>query len=291
MRCRVCGNRIVEGLGACPSCHTAVPAIGLTTANSAVPLVIESPNDTTIVVTDRGERVLQQSMHGQLDSLQAGALVAGVESAYRSEGTSVVPRARTIRGRVIIAEAPYSEHPDRDACKIITRILWIFLLVLSPVLFLYWLVVQVGGMPALLVFAGLFLLVRFMSPTNLYAMFRIFSVLSPAARDPGTQVPVRYFRVREEQTDAEVMVRMKGHFTLGNVGLEDLVTLSGRFRRGTLHAREGYNHRTASTIRLARSYSWVGLVLTLAFVAALLTAFYEPSMQIARAISSLGGAQ
>jgi hypothetical protein len=222
---------------------------------------------------------------------QTGHVVASVASVAQAAVALVIPVKRTVQGRVMIAEPPYSEYPDRDICRIINRILWIMLLVLSPILILYWLVVQVGGLPALLAFVGLFLLVRFVSPTNLYAMFRIFSVLNPAARDPSVQVPVRYFRIRENGSAAEVMVRMKGQFTHGNLGQADIVTLSGRSRGGTLYAQEGYNHRTASTIRLARSYSWVGLVLTFLVILALVVKFYEPTVKVARAISSLGGAQ
>ena len=292
MRCYECGNRVTDGQEECPTCHTALWALSHSIVNTSAPLAAVTQGDLAVAVTNHGrQNISPPPSHGQMVLQQMGSVVAGAASAAQSALAHVIPAKRTVYGRVIIAEVAYSEHPNRDVCKIITRILWIILLVLSPILVLYWLVAKVGGLSALLAFVGLFLLVKFVSPTNLYAMFRIFSVLNPAAQDPAVQIPVRYFRIREDGSDAEVMVRMKGQFTHGNVGPEDLVTLSGRFRSGTLYAHDGYNHRTASTIRLARSYSWVGLVLTLLFILVLVVELYEPTAKVARIISSLGGAK
>jgi len=284
MRCYECGNRVTDGQEECPTCHAAVWTLSPIVVNTSAPLA-------TAMTNQGRQNISLPPSRGQMALQQMGSVVTGTASAAQSALAHVIPTKRSVYGRVIIADVAYSEHPDRDVCKIITRILWIILLVLSPILILYWLVVKVGGFPALLAFVGLFLLVKFVSPTNLYAMFRIFSVLNPAARDPAVQVPVRYFRIREDKSDAEVMVRMKGQFTHGNIGLEDLVTLSGRSRAGTLYAHDGYNHRTASIIRLARSYSWVGLVLTLLFILVLVVEFYEPIAKVARIISSLRGAK
>lgn len=292
MRCNECGNRVADGQEECPTCHVALWALDSTAVNASTPLAVAAQGDSSLASASRGRHdVSLPPSRGQRVMQQTSHVAANVAAVAQSTVAHVIPSKRTIQGRVIIAEAPYSEYPDRDICGIINRILWILLLVLSPILILYWLVVQVGGLPALLAFVGLFLMVRFVSPTNLYAMFRIFSVLNPVARDPSVQVPVRYFRIREDGTDAEVMVRMKGQFTHGNLGQADMVTLSGRSRGGTLYAQEGYNHRTASTIRLARSYSWVGLVITLLIILALVVKFYEPTVKFARVISSFGGAQ
>lgn len=292
MRCHGCGNRVMDGQEECPTCQGALWALGPTTVDTLTPLPVAVQADPTVPEGNHGRQdICSPQPGGEMVLQQPGALVASTALAVQSALAHVIPTKRSVYGRVIIAEATYSEHPDRDVCRFITRMLWILLLVLSPVLILYWLVVNVGGLPAVLAFAGLFLLAKFISPMNLYAMFRIFSVLNPTAREPGAQVPVRYFRVREEGSDAEVMVRIKGQFTYGNIGLEDLVTLSGRSRGGTLYVQEGYNHRTASMIGLARSYSWVSLVLTLLFVLGLMVVFYEPTARVAKIINSLGGVQ
>ena len=289
MRCYECGNRVPDGQGECTTCHAPLWALGPAGLTAPASPDVASRDDSFVGMPTRGsEDIALNPPAGPIaipHARSASAPVAVVQAYVRGG----IPFKDSVHGRVIIAEAPYSEHPDRDICKIFTRILWIILLVLSPIIFLYWLAIKVGGLPALLCFVGLFLLMRFVSPTNLYAMFRIFSILNPSARESAVQVPVRYFRIREEGTDAEVMVRMKGQFTRGNIGAEDIVTLSGRSRGGTLYAQEGYNHRTSSTIRLARSYSWVGMVLTILLILSLATAFYEPTVKVARTINSIGG--
>ncbi len=293
MRCYECGNRITDGQEECPMCHAAQWALGATAAlSTSTPPAATTQDDAVAVVTNQGRQdVFPSPSRGQMVLQQTGSAVAGAASAAQSVLALVIPTKRSVCGRVILADACYSERPDWDICKIITRILWIILLLLSPFLILYWLVVKVGGLPALLAIVGVFLLFKFVSPTNLWAMFRIFSVLNPTTRDPAVQVPVRYFRIREDGSDAEVMVRMKGQFTHGNIGLDDHVTVRGRSRRGTLYAHDGYNHRTASSIRLAHSYSWVGLVLTLLVIFALVSALHEPTAKIARTLNSIGGAQ
>jgi len=198
-------------------------------------------------------------------------MVAAVASAAQSVLAHVIPAKKSVNGRVIIVEAVYSEEPSLDVCKIITRILWIIML-----------------LPFLIGAAAVCLLFRRFAPINLFAMLGVLRFLNPVTRNKE-QVPVRYFRIREDGSDAEVMVRMKGKFTHATIGQEDIVTLSGRSRKGTLYATQGYNHRTSSTIRLAQSYSWVGLVLTLLFILALVVKFYEPTAKVASIISSLGG--
>lgn len=290
MRCNECGNRVADGLNECRICHMAVLSLDSATLNTPIPVTGEPMVLSSAAVRNE----LQQDVSRQLaleqgtctETTQVGASKA---SAYSASLQDWILGRRSVQGRVILVEPSYLENPSPDVCRFLNRTLWIILLVLSPVLVLYWILVKVGGFPALLAFIGMFLLVRFISPTNLYAMFRIFSVLNPATRDPAAQVPVRYYRIREDESDAEAMVRVKGRLTHGNIGLDDRVTLFGRLSRGTLFARHGYNHRTASTIRTAGSYSWVGLLLTLIFILVVANEFYQPTMRYAQIISSLGG--
>lgn len=290
MRCQMCGNVSEDGQDGCPTCREVFKVFGPSTDDLPRQLEI-SPQSVS------GEMVLRQNQQGLSEPTGNAPLVSPVPCPVPDESKgktktaqgSLVPFQKSVTGRVILVEPAYSENPAPDICRIITRVLWIVLLLLSPILVLYWILVKVGGFPALLAFVGMFLLVRFISPTNLYAMFRIFSVLNPATRDPAAQVPVRYYRIREDESDAEAMVRVKGRLTHGNIGLDDRVTLFGRLSRGTLFARHGYNHRTASSIRTAGSYSWVGLLLTLIFILVVASEFYQPTMRYAQKISSLGG--
>jgi hypothetical protein len=276
MRCYECGNRVTDGQEECPRCHAALWALGPTAAvnTAAAPLTIAAHSDSTVALTSRGRQDMAlPPSRGEMVLQQTGAVVAGVASAAQSALALVIPPMRSVHGRVFIADSAFSEDPDLDVCKLITRILWIIIL-----------------LPFLIVAAAVCLMFRRSSPINLFAMLGVFRFLNPVARN-NAQVPVRYFRIREDDTGSEVMVRMKGQLTHGNIGQEDLVTLSGRSRGGTLYAQDGYNHRTASTIRLARSYSWIGLILTILFALAAGVAVHAPTARVARTVNSIGGAR
>jgi len=274
VRCYECGNRVADGQRECPTCHTAFWAAGPAVLNTPASLPTAAHGDSSVAMANQEQYdVAMPSSRGQVLLQQTGYVVAGAASAMQSAFACVIPVKRSVHGRVIIAEAPSSEEPNLDVCQIITRILWIIML-----------------LPFLICAAVICLLFRRFAPINLFVMLGVFKFLNPVARNKP-QVPVRFFRVREDGSDAEVMVRMKGQYTHGNIGLEDLVTLSGRSRGGTLRATHGYNHRTASTIRLARSYSWVGLVLTLLFIFTLVVKFHEPTVRVTRTINSIRGAR
>jgi hypothetical protein len=180
---------------------------------------------------------------------------------------------RSVRGRVIVAEPVSTEDPDPDVCRFITRILWAVVL-----------------LPVIVVVVLICLLFRRSSAFNLLAMMGVFRFLNPAARSM-VQAPVRYFRIREESSDAEVMVRMKGRYTHGSIGQDDIVTLTGHSHGGTLFAKRGYNHRTSSMVRLAPSQSWWGLVFVLLFMLLLVAAFHRPAVKTIEVVNSLGGAR
>lgn len=250
MRCPTCGNSMADGLVECPRCHESLWALGSTAVNAPSPVLVSAQGDSAVAAIDpaRHDVSLPRPSRGEMMLRRVAAVVGGLVSAAQSVVASVIPPKCSVRGRVIIAEVAQSEDPDLDVCKIIARILWVIMLL--PFL--------IGAV------AVCFLFRRFL-PMNLFATLGILKFLNPAARNTA-QVPVRYFRIREAGTDNEVMVRMKGQLTDGNVGQDDQVTISGRSRRGTLYAYEGYNHRTGSTIRVAQSYSWVGLVLTVLLI-------------------------
>ena len=274
MRCYGCGNRVADGQDECPTCHVPLRALGSSTVNTpaSVPVVAPGASDMVEATRER-QAVAPLPTHGHTALQQAASMIASVATTAQSILAYVLPTKSTVHGRVIIAESAGAEDPDPDVCKVITRILWIIML-----------------LPFIIVAAVVCLMFRGSSPLNLFAMLGVFRFLNPVARNTA-QVPVRYFRIRENDTGSEVMVRMKGRLTHGNIGQEDLVTLSGRSRGGTLYAQEGTNHRTVSTIRLARSYSWVGLILTLLCFLAVVVTVHEPTAKAARTISSLGGAR
>jgi len=104
------------------------------------------------------------------------------------------------------------------------------------------------------------ILLRFFSGTDLLWLGFIFRGNGRASE----QVPVWYARVRRDNDDGEVMVRLKGAYSTGNVGADDLVSFWGTWRDGVLVAKRGFNHRTRSWIAFQRSRWPILLVLTLA---------------------------
>lgn len=251
MRCYRCGNQNADGQEECETCHAALWALGPATVDTPVPPAGEVQGDSSPAVTHGGRMdVVRPPSGGRTVLRQVLSAAISVASAAQTALAYVIPAKRAVQGRVFIAEPAYSEEPDMDVCKIITRILWLIML-----------------LPFILLGAAACLFFRRGSAINLFAMLGVFRFLNPVGRDKD-QVPVRYLRIREDATGAEVMARVKGRLTHGNFGVDDLVTLHGRVRRGTLYATHGFNHRTASEICLAQSYSWIGLVMTLGFILA-----------------------
>jgi hypothetical protein len=192
-----------------------------------------------------------------------------------------------VTGRIIAMEPLYQENPDFDACRLLTRLIWLILLLASPVLSVYALLVFVGTLPAVFACIGIFFVLRAINPLHLLSSLQMFYLVNPFRRNRTNQVPVRYVRIRVEEDASEVMARFKGQFTAGNVSPDDLVTLRGRWRKGVLFAQSGENHRTRSVIALQRSYSWVGLMLTLIIVLLMTSAFYGPTRKLAAKAKSL----
>jgi hypothetical protein len=223
---------------------------------------------------------------------------AGAAPAVQRSCTGVPPTIATnpktpslqgdLVGRVILMEAPYQERPDFDWCKFFTKALWFLLLVASPILVLQVVLTKLGALPVILAVVGVFVLLRFVTPSNLFALWRIYSVMSPIKRQDQEMVPVRYLRVRDDNED-EWTVRMKGNTCLGNVSTDDLVSLWGYWRGGTLFVKRGYNHRTRSQIEFQNSYSWIGLVVTIGVILFLFGWFYQPIHTLGQRIHELGG--
>ncbi len=193
-----------------------------------------------------------------------------------------------LTGRVIMMESPHQEKPDFDWYKFFTKLMWFLLLVASPFLLLHAVLVKLGALPVLLAVAGMIYLLRFITPSNLLSMLYLNAALNPLRRQEREMVPVRYFRVRDDD-EVESMVRVKGDFRLGNISTDDLVSLWGRWRGGTLFVTRGYNHRTRSRIGIQTSYSWIGFALTLILILSLVCYFWQPTHALMHKMQELGG--
>ncbi|MFO7906589.1 MAG: hypothetical protein ACQESR_03820 [Planctomycetota bacterium] len=274
VRCPECGfvSRDWGGSCACARAQpTHRPAAVLDWDNAGATESVHLPSDgeprTPVVAR---EDTLETSAPGQRPAA-LGSVSSRTETHPQPEPTvHPVPDAMArhgaqVVGRVIAIDSSHREPPDPDLCRVLTKLLWAPLLLVLPLAVVGHALVAFGSLLALAGVAGAMLLLRFLPWTTLLW----FAYLAHINRRPDEQVPVWYARVREARDDSEVMVRLKGSFSRGNVAPDDLVSFRGAWREGVLMARFGFNHRTRSEIQFRRSRWWIGLALTLMFAAVL----------------------
>ncbi|MEI8043859.1 MAG: zinc ribbon domain-containing protein [Verrucomicrobiota bacterium] len=283
VRCPECGLNNPSSVSSCETCGTMLPLF----AAAAAP-------DTPVGATwNDGSAAPQTGM--QSWPWDIPAIGAPIINKPSSRGLPAAPEPRAdstpkcdLTGRVIMMEPPHQERLDFDWYRFFTKLMWLVLLVASPFLLLHALLVKLGALPALLAVAGMIYLLRFITPSNLLSMVYMNAALNPLRRQEREMVPVRYFRVRDDD-ELEWMVRAKGNFRLGNISTDDLVSLWGRWRGGTLFVTRGYNHRTRSRIGIQSSYSWIGFVITLTVILSLVCYFWEPTRAVMHKMQELGG--
>jgi len=298
MRCTQCGENNVEGDSHCRLCKAPLRAFRAIIGASDCSAPSPSPPSPGVVPSNWSQGTLQAVPQQSLAVLGNASNLAsypGMSPPVASGTGSVVSTGHSvyrngqIEGRVILADAPFNEPPDFDVCRFINRLLWLVLLLVSPLLLLHWLLLTLGVLPALLATViGCFLLFRFFSFTNLVSLVSLVVILNPAKRREPDLVPVRNFRIREKNSQNEIAVRMKGHLKHGSLNQDDIVTLQGEWRQGTLLLRRGYNHRTQSNIDLQASHSGFWLLATLMLMFLLFSFFYEPTKQVIHRMQGLG---
>lgn len=290
MRCPECGRNNPDNVAVCPVCHALASRAPRdegpqqrvqTTAHASSRPALTGRNFSHRLLSTQGQQPRphvpgtgrRHPLVPQNHLQPVPHVAGGATSAATSQGD--------ITGRVIAVDGPHQERPPLDICRMLTRLLWLLLLVVSPIIFLRMVLDTLGGFSALIALVGLFFLLRFLSPMNLFAMINLAALFNPARRrDIDAQVPVRYFRIRGMDEETEYIVRMKGSYTHGNVMQDDLISIWGRWRSGILQASRAFNHRTQSWIDLERSASWIGLVITVVIIALLIAYFYQPVDQI-----------
>ena len=193
----------------------------------------------------------------------------------------------SVTGRLIASEPMFQENADLDIFRLLTRCLWFGLIVASPILVLWWLLVKAGGFSAILALMVFLFLLRFITPSSLFSLVRLSAMLNPLQRTEPNGVPVRYFRIRDQQQGDEYIVRIKGRFTAANLASDDLVTFEGKWKDGVLLANRAYSHRVRAFVRISESWSWLWFCLTMVFIGSLILAFREPILVIVNKIDSL----
>jgi len=254
-RCPECGFRIGEGGRPCPMCGTSricrPPSLPMWEGNLIGGLQMPDVGELPSVQTTASLAGLPMAAPaGRLQAPSArGALTRPPGSLAQA---TLIQIARTpvqgadVTGRVIAVEHSHTEPPGFDACRALTKLLWFLLL-----------------FPVVAAVAVPLILLRCFSGTDLLWLGFFFRGNGRASE----QVPVWYARLRRLDDDGEVMVRLKGAYSTGNVAADDLVSFWGSWRDGVLVARRGFNHRTRSRIAFRSSQWRVYLVLTLALIA------------------------
>ena len=268
VRCPECGFKKPAGAGACQVCATTVsqrPPVVLDWDSAiAGPLVGTQQGDAArSPLVARSEGVPATTAAGQPAPLAIPETWAEPrvqpEEATQTIQTVATRQGAQVFGRVIAIDNSQREPPDFDLCRALTKALWLVLLLASPLVLFGNTLVSFGPVLAIAGVAGTMFLLRLLPWTNLLW----FAYLAHANRRPDEQVPVWYARVRNAQDESEIMVRLKGLFSRGNLAPDDLVSFWGPWRGGVLMAMHGYNHRTQTAVEFHRSHWWIWLILTL----------------------------
>jgi hypothetical protein len=275
-----------ETLERCDACGCANPTGAEVCARCGEPFEIQPP---TPFVEAPGE-VLVATAGSQTVSPHAEVLPSPqVEEASPSTSAGqppVPPTQKTpasewgafppqLRGEVIDVDQVQQVPAGFNLPACLTRLLWLVALVGTPFVLVREAIIRLGFGSIILCVVGLFLLIRLVSPLNLWAVLNIFRMLSPARPREERRVPLFFFHLRDGQRQ-EHIVRVQGQLTRGNVRPGDLLAVWGRWRDGTLVFRRAINGRTRSWVFLRPNYSWLSLAITVAVLAFVLVTFWEP---------------
>jgi hypothetical protein len=182
-------------------------------------------------------------------------------TSLQNISTTPLPKRNQIQGRVIFV-GQLEHHPENfDWYGLASRCMWIGLLVLAPILLLYAIMVKTRILTGLLIgfftagVGGYFILWLFKK--NPFAFIQTFfmfiqSVLMASLfrRGPMQTVPVRTLRIRDKAQQQEVSVTIRGHFSSGDIIMDDEVTIWGAWSNGNFEFARGINQRTGSHIML-----------------------------------------
>lgn len=163
--------------------------------------------------------------------------------ARRSFWDMIFPVPVEVAGTVIAVEPVREERRQRNWGRLLTGCLVAFLLLVLPLIFLRYLLVQ-----SLLLAVGVVLLViimiKFISPGRVLKGFLLLRFLWPRQHDD--RVAVQYLRLRDG-FQREHIVRIRGRLQ-GHIMPGDELSLQGTARQGIFEMRRGMNLRTGSSL-------------------------------------------
>jgi membrane protein implicated in regulation of membrane protease activity len=285
MRCSQCGEKNSDAAVTCCVCNAPLRTFRRVITSSALPPDQSSPAANPASTSQNIPAAIQPSSAPALQSILTPTNVAISSSVQISANPIPVPspiRQNQIQGRVISVGQVELQPEGFDWYMLLTHCLWFILLILSLLLAVYAILMKVGVLLACLL-AGLCLFVFFwLLCKNPYAFIQTLFVIiqsrllmTPFRQgQPATQ-PVRNLRVREKTQQQEIGVWIKGYFSSGDIGIDDEVTIWGRWRNGNFVFRSGINQRTGARICLRPSKSkilfWATLIITVGAICAVYT--------------------
>ena len=249
MRCTNCGTNNPTSR-ACPGCGTPAPASAF-------------PGPAPSLAPNGGQAA--DWRHGGLSQPTApGPLVGHVATST----ADAAPGGSEVFGEVVCIEHSAAEHPDFDWCRFFSRLVWFAVFVLLPLAALHIVLTHLGPLSLLLAVFGLWMLVKFLMPQNLWAFIHMASMLNPFGHRSEATIPVRHLRVRTPE-GWQVMVRMKGRPLRGSLVQDDEATFMGVWRDGVMFSKRAYVHRTRAWVEMEGAYTWAGLAVSLIVMATL----------------------
>lgn len=276
MRCRQCGENNPDAETTCRICNAALrpvrqvilapsrPAGQNNAAGSAVPTSQNIPVPV---------RPLPSPATHPYPVPARAASPAKARIPTTSVQAAPLPRQNQIQGRVIFVGHAEHQPEDFDLYSLLSRWLWLALLLLSPFLLLYALLVNIGILIGLFATTSCVAFGLWLFKKNPFAFLQTGFMLVQSGlmlalfrRGPAPTQPVRTLRIRDKTRQQEISVRIKGHFSSGDIILDDEVTIWGHWKNGNFVFARGINQRTGSHISLRFSRSkllfWVTVLVT-----------------------------
>lgn len=285
MRCTQCGDNNPDTVTECQLCHSPIKPyrrVILTT-----PSVLGQPVAPA--------NLAPTSIHAPAVAQQQAAPIVGVRTPLaiatqqitvspvpHKKASSTFPKRNQIQGRVIFVGQVDHQPEPFDWYALISRCLWIGMLVLSPFLVLCIVLAKTGVLTGLAIgivttgIGGMFLF--WLLKKNPFVFIQTFITLiqsslmfSLVRRGQAPTQPVRTLRIRDALQQQEINVTIKGHFSSGSIICDDEVTIWGHWSNGNFMFFRGINQRTGShiTLQYSRSKSLFWLTLLIAFVVGL----------------------
>ena len=283
MRCVQCGENNPDSATECQICHSPMKSYRRVILTNPTPSSQVNPPSAIAQNYTSASAVVSPSAlpaSAPKRSEAVANLPNKVTTSPQNILTTPLPKRHQIQGRVIFV-GQLEHHPENfDWYALASRCMLIGLLMLAPILLLYAMLAtgNVTGLFMGFLFAGAGgCLLLWLFKKNPFAFIQTFFMLMQSIlmaslfrRGSMQTLPVRTLRIRDKIQQQEISVTIRGHFSSGDIIMDDEVTIWGAWSNGNFDFARGINQRTGSHIMLRSARSkklfWI-LVLICAVIA------------------------